>query len=43
VVTQYSSEFKERVRANPFGFEFKTPEALDGFQWSLLAAIGLSR
>lgn len=34
---------KERLRANPYGFGIKTPEALNGFQSAIIAAIGLSR
>lgn len=43
VRTTHTSETKQRVRANPFGFSLKTPDSLSGVQWSLLAAIGFSR
>jgi len=34
---------KERVRSNPYGFSATTPDMLNGRQWSILAALGLSR
>lgn len=39
----YESTRKRRIRANPFGFQAKTPTGLSAQQWSILAALGANR
>lgn len=41
-VTTVRYEFKQRVAANPYGFGI-TYASLSAYQWSILAALGLSR
>jgi hypothetical protein len=41
-VTQTKYEFRQRAVANPYGFGI-TYASLSGYQWSILAALGLSR
>lgn len=43
VRTTIKSVKKERVRANPYGFSVATPAGFTGKQWSIMAALGLSR
>jgi len=43
IVRQWTSTGKRRIRANPYGFKSMTTAGLNPTQWTILAALGLSR